>query len=193
MKIFDLRCAHDHRFEGWFASSEAYETQLHQGLVSCPVCSDTAIERLPSAPYLNLSSMPSAPKLSADERAAREAARAPAAPTGSAPPATQGRVERPHDEGAGVSASGQPLAPQQQAALVEQMQAQWLKMVREVLSKTENVGDAFAEEARRMHYREAPERAIRGVASPDQVAELADEGIDVVSIALPEVAKGPLQ
>ncbi|MGI4855932.1 MAG: DUF1178 family protein, partial [Janthinobacterium lividum] len=55
MKVFDLRCAHDHRFEGWFASGMAFEEQLARDLVACPVCGSTAIARLPSAPHLNLS------------------------------------------------------------------------------------------------------------------------------------------
>jgi hypothetical protein len=80
-----------------------------------------------------------------------------------------------------------------EAKTAERLQAQWLNMIREVVRNTENVGDAFAEEARKMHYREAPERAIRGVASADQVAELADEGIDVVAMHMPESVKGSLQ
>jgi hypothetical protein len=54
MKVLDLRCTHGHGFEGWFASSEAFETQLANGLVECPVCGDTAIVKLLSAPRLNL-------------------------------------------------------------------------------------------------------------------------------------------
>ena len=40
---------------------------------------------------------------------------------------------------------------------------------------------------------EAPERAIRGVASVQEARELAEEGIDVMSVALPEALKQPLQ
>ena len=54
MKVLNLRCAHDHRFEGWFASGEDFETQSAGGLVECPLCGDKAIERLPSAPRLNV-------------------------------------------------------------------------------------------------------------------------------------------
>ena len=46
------------------------------------------------------------------------------------------------------------------------------------------------EEARRIFYKEAPERAIRGTASSQEVGELKEEGIDVMAIpgtpALPE-------
>jgi len=55
MKVFNLRCAHGHGFEGWFASEEAFVDQVDRGLLECPMCSDKAITRLPSAPRLNLS------------------------------------------------------------------------------------------------------------------------------------------
>lgn len=43
----------------------------------------------------------------------------------------------------------------------------------------EHVGERFTEEARKIHYGEAEERGIYGDASPDEAAELADEGIPV--------------
>jgi hypothetical protein len=55
MKVFNLRCARDHVFEGWFASEEAFGEQRTRGLVECPLCGDHEIVRLPSAPRLNLS------------------------------------------------------------------------------------------------------------------------------------------
>ena len=45
------------RFEGWFASTEAFEDQLERGLITCPVCSDDEVTRLPSGPRV-LSSSP---------------------------------------------------------------------------------------------------------------------------------------
>jgi hypothetical protein len=47
--IFDLVCAHGHRFEGWFASTEAFEQQQNATLLICPVCDDVDVARLPSA------------------------------------------------------------------------------------------------------------------------------------------------
>ena len=49
MIIFELGCAHGHRFEGWFASGEEFTRQQEHGLVNCPVCDDAHVERLPSA------------------------------------------------------------------------------------------------------------------------------------------------
>ena len=65
-------------------------------------------------------------------------------------------------------------------------------MARRVMAQTEDVGDRFASEARRMHYGEAEERGIRGQATPQDTAELLDEGIAVLPLALPQAAKEPL-
>jgi hypothetical protein len=54
-----------------------------------------------------------------------------------------------------------------------------------VLRNTEDVGRAFPEEARRIHREEAPRRGIRGLASPEEVESLQEEGISVLSVALP--------
>lgn len=75
----------------------------------------------------------------------------------------------------------------------QKMQTALLQMVREVIDNTEDVGSSFADEARRIHYKEAPERGIRGVASQDQHAALIDEGIDVLSIPMTAPLKHTLQ
>jgi hypothetical protein len=73
----------------------------------------------------------------------------------------------------------------------QQMQAAWLKAMRHVLENTEDVGDRFAAEARRIHYGEAPMRGIRGKASAEQREGLHDEGIEVVALPLPAGLDGP--
>ena len=55
MKVLDLQCAHGHGFEGWFSSEDDFQDQLARQLVACPMCGDTAVAKLPSAPRLNLS------------------------------------------------------------------------------------------------------------------------------------------
>lgn len=61
MIVLDLCCEHEHAFEGWFASSSAFESQLDRGLVACPVCASTKIVRKPSAPYVNTRSAVASP------------------------------------------------------------------------------------------------------------------------------------
>lgn len=76
---------------------------------------------------------------------------------------------------------------------LQALQAAWLQMARRIIAGTEDVGNRFAAEARRMHYGEAEERGIRGQASAQETAELLDEGIAVLPLLLPEAAKEPLQ
>lgn len=71
--------------------------------------------------------------------------------------------------------------------------AAWLEMSRELVANTTDVGDRFADEARKIHYGDAPERAIRGQASAQETRELLEEGIAVLPLLLPEAAKNTLQ
>ena len=68
-----------------------------------------------------------------------------------------------------------------------------MRVLREVREKTEHVGDRFAEEARRIHYNEAPARSIRGVTTPEAARALVEEGIDVMPLPVPAALKEPLQ
>ena len=146
MKVLNLRCALDHRFEGWFASDDDYVSQGERGLVACPLCDDKTISRLPSAPRLNVSTQ-----------------RGEASP----PPAAEIAVAR--------------------------AQGRWLRAVREAIDNTEDVGDRFPEEARRIHYGEAQERGIRGRATREDAEALREEGIEVVAVPVPEPLKGTVQ
>ncbi len=70
----------------------------------------------------------------------------------------------------------------QSVAMIDPAQEQLRALVRHVIESTEDVGARFAEEARRIHYDEAPARSIRGVASRDEARSLADEGIEVAQL-----------
>ncbi len=52
MIVYDLVCEVDHRFEGWFSSSDDFAKQAEQGLVSCPFCGSGLVEKAPMAPAL---------------------------------------------------------------------------------------------------------------------------------------------
>lgn len=73
------------------------------------------------------------------------------------------------------------------------LQAAWLKMVRHVMANTEDVGERFADEARKIHYGETEERGIRGQATPEQTQALLEEGIGVLPLPIPKGLKEPLQ
>lgn len=72
-------------------------------------------------------------------------------------------------------------------------QARLWRAVREVLANTEDVGSAFAEEARRIHQGEAPERGIRGQASAQDVKGLLEDGVEVMPLPIPSGVKETLQ
>ena len=165
MKVFNLSCANDHRFEGWFQSSADYDDQRARGQLLCPNCGDADVRKLLSAPRLNLSGASAAPNFVHESQ--------PAEPAKPATPASK---------------VVQPAHPN-----IEQMQALWYRVAQEVVRNTEDVGSNFAEEARKIHYREAPERGIRGQATADEAAQLADEGIELFAMTLPESMKNPLQ
>ena len=145
MKVLNLQCSQRHSFEGWFASEDEFQSQLGRGIVECPLCGDTGVTKMLSAPRLNL---------------------------GAAQPAQRQDVI---------------------AAPDATMQAAWLKMVRHVMAHTDDVGERFAEEARRIHYGETEERGIRGQASREETEALIEEGIGVLPLPIPKSLKGPLQ
>ena len=62
------------------------------------------------------------------------------------------------------------------------LQAAWMAVARRIMADTDDVGDSFAEEARKIHYGETKERGIYGNASPDEAKKLLDEGIEVYAI-----------
>ena len=62
-------------------------------------------------------------------------------------------------------------------------------MRRKVTSEADYVGDRFAEEARKIHFKEAEARGIYGEATRDEVAELIDDGVDFLPLPhIPEEA-----
>jgi hypothetical protein len=48
MIAYDLTCGNGHAFEGWFEDSAAFDVQKRKGLLTCPVCNDADVQRLPS-------------------------------------------------------------------------------------------------------------------------------------------------
>ena len=69
--------------------------------------------------------------------------------------------------------------------------AAWLQRMRQVVARSEDVGERFTEEARKIHWGEADQRPIRGQANLDQTLQLLEEGIPV--LPLPPALKEPLQ
>jgi hypothetical protein len=89
-------------------------------------------------------------------------------------------------------ADAPPTAPSAPPEMPD-MQAAWLGAVRQLMARTEDVGPRFAEEARRIHYGEKPQRGIRGQATPEEREALQEEGIETMAIPVPRALEGPLQ
>ena len=182
MLVVDLHCAHGHHFEGWFASSDDLASQQARGLVSCPVCGDHEVVRRPSAPHLNVSHLKT--------EALPSTSRARSAPAnGGEPAASAGTGTAPAIRTSGADEVSS-LTPE---AALQALQVAYLQAVRHVVTHTEDVGERFADEARSIHHGDAPERAIRGQTSPEEREALREEGIEVLSLPIPEGLKGPLQ
>jgi hypothetical protein len=49
---YNLVCARRHEFESWFQDSAAYDKQAKRGLVSCPLCGSSKVEKAIMAPRL---------------------------------------------------------------------------------------------------------------------------------------------
>ena len=127
MIVLNLTCDGGHRFDGWFASTEAFDNQVARGQVNCPHCHSLSVERLPSGPRV-IRGTDSSP-----------------APRG--------------DEVARIAA--------------------WL---RQAAIQSEDVGERFVSEVRRMHAEEVPQRDIKGVATLADTLELLEDGIPVLPV-----------
>ena len=79
-------------------------------------------------------------------------------------------------------------APQRVANSGQRELLQMMRKLRdEVIAKSEYVGPRFAEEARKIHNDEVEERGIYGEATPAEVKDLAEDGIDIYPLpVLPE-------
>lgn len=150
LKVFDLQCENIHVFEGWFRSHEDYDQQLKRGLLSCPLCDSTVIQKKLSAPRLNLRHGRGETAFSAPE----------------AHPNAQ-------------------TATQPDSQQMASLQAEMLQIIKNIIHQSDDVGDNFATEARKMHEGEAAERPIRGSATAEEYQELREEGIAVLPI--PEI------
>jgi hypothetical protein len=157
---YALTCDKAHAFESWFRDSFSFDEQVARGLVTCPFCGSPRVEKQIMAPNVARTDRNASNGPAGEPENDRAAATLPVplpAPPASAPMALMG--ER------------------------EQAFRALLRAVRQhVVDTAEHVGPRFVEEARRMHDGVADFRAIYGEATPEEVAELAEEGIDALQL-----------
>ena len=148
---YALLCEKKHEFESWFPNSAAFDKQTKRGLVACPLCGSTKVEKALMTPQLG-----------------RSGKRAPAEET-PAVPVAEPAATPPTEAPAPVAM----MSPQELALRTK------LKELREhLVANAENVGRRFPEEARKMHYGEIEHRSIYGEASAEEAKDLSDEGIE---------------
>jgi hypothetical protein len=176
MKVLNLRCSAHHTFEGWFGSEADFQNQLSRSLIECPLCADKGIQKMPSAPRLNFGAHQAPDSVAPTTHGQNK----PTASTAVAPLKT------------GIFRDDQ-AAPGGLGAMSPAAQANFLNAMRQLVANTEDVGQQFADEARRMHYGEADARSIRGQASAREVVDLLEEGIEVMPLPMLPALKETLQ
>ena len=176
MKVYNLACPLDHRFEGWFSSEEDCLAQQSKGMLACPICDSAEITRMPSAPHIAKSGSSKAVSTSTEMTV----------------PAPAAAMDHSGVSGE-VSGDVVALTGGDHSQLEAQVQAAFLKGMRELMGRSEDVGSSFAEEARKIHYKESPERSIRGQTTLDEAEALRDEGIEVMAMPMLPAFKNTLQ
>lgn len=156
---YSLHCDNNHDFEAWFRSSTDYDDQKKKKILTCPLCDSHKVEKSLMAPNVGV-------KGNRKRGATPPTANVPAVPEPSA---------------IAEAATGLPVEVQEHVVKLA-------REIREHVTKTaDNVGEKFAEEARKIHYEETEPRGIYGKATPEEARELHDEGIGVHPLpVLPE-------
>jgi hypothetical protein len=131
MPKYNLLCARDHKFEGWFASEKSYLDQKNKKLIQCPVCENASVRRAVMAPNVNLKSK-------------------------------------------AVKSKKSNTAFFNSRSTLQHLKT-WVE------KNCENVGDNFAEEARKASLGERDDH-IYGTASDKEIKDLHKEGIGAIRI-----------
>lgn len=162
MIVFELSCAEGHRFEGWFASSSAFEQQRSADQIACPDCGTPDVAKAPMAPAVSAKSnrtvVSKRGKISSET--IQESGKA--------------------KENSVAAVANRVIPPELQKAMkaLAKVQAKALK-------DSKWVGPDFAEKSRAIHYGEVKQEAIHGQATISEAQDLIDEGIAVAPLPFP--------
>ena len=162
MIVFDLKCRNGHQFEAWFNSASNFDRLRKGGHVACSVCGSTKVDKALVAPRISASKKRGAAAVVKADAAGAEA------PTAA--------DVKPRDE-APLTGPGR-YANDPAAAKATDLMKQLTELRGQIEKNCDYVGKRFPEEARKIHYGEAPKRNIYGEASDGEAKALADEGIE---------------
>jgi hypothetical protein len=169
---YRLKCEKRHEFEAWFASSDTFDRQAKRGQINCPRCGSAKVHKTLMAPSIL--------KGGKRTRAGKAAEKT----------AEQG-AEKTREQAQESVAVAQATPPAQvethRLAAHGELAKVMRKLRAEIESKSEYVGQRFPEEARKIHYEEAPARGIYGEATSEEAQALSEEGIEFFPLpSLPE-------
>ena len=156
---YQMICDKSHEFEGWFGNSAAFESQQESGLLTCPVCGSADVRRALMAPNL------ASPKTRKTDLAEQQP---------SAQPEPQPQPQAPQQ----ASAALPPAAARKMQELMSEMRALQTK----IREECRDVGNDFAEEARKIHYGEVEPEGIYGQATAEEREALDEEGIEIMDM-----------
>ncbi len=146
---YALVCAKGHGFESWFQNSAAYDKQAKRGLVECPVCGNTKVEKAIMAP-----------QLAGTRKRGKVVVPVPMGdvPAAAMQPRRRSRWSRRRSS---------------------EFRAKLKELREHLTKNSDYVGQKFPEEARKMHYGDIEHRSIYGEATLQDAKEMHDEGIEV--------------
>ena len=156
---YQLICDKSHEFEGWFGDSATFESQRESGFLTCPVCGSADVRRALMAPNL------ASPKTRKTDLAEQQP---------SAQPEPQPQPQAPQQ----ASAALPPAAARKMQELMSEMRALQTK----IREECRDVGNDFAEEARKIHYGEVEPEGIYGQATAEEREALDEEGIEIMDM-----------
>ena len=156
---YQLICDKSHEFEGWFGGSAAFESQQESGLLTCPICGSADVRRALMAPNL------ASPKTRKTDLAEQQP---------SAQPEPQPQPQAPLQ----ASAALPPAAARKMQELMSEMRA----LQTTIRQECRDVGNDFAEEARKIHYGEVEPEGIYGQATAEEREALDEEGIEIIDM-----------
>ena len=156
---YQLICDKSHEFEGWFGDSAAFVSQQVAGLLTCPVCGSVDVRRALMAPNL------ASPKTRKTDLAEQQP---------SVQPEPQPQPQAPQQ----ASAALPPAAARKMQELMSEMRALQTK----IREECRDVGNDFAEEARKIHYGEVEPEGIYGQATAEEREALDEEGIEIMNM-----------
>lgn len=156
---YSLCCDKSHQFDAWFKNAAAFDEQRQMGMLKCPICGSDKIKKALMAPAVSTF------KAQAD------------------------RCEIPTQEEtvAEASVGSEKMSVSAGHPDHKKLRDAIKTIYESLVAQSEYVGEKFAEEARKIHYKEAQARGIYGEASAEEAASLAEEGVEFMPLPrLPE-------